>query len=211
MISEYFKISSKNIRRRKLRSWLTVIGIIISIATIFMLVSISLGLNAGIQEQFRQLGTDKFFIMPKGSLGGPGTTGAVTLTKTDVNNIKNIGGVKSVTYMSLSGVKLEFAGQTRFVTVTGVPLDTFSVFQETGFINPDEGRVLSVGDSGKIMIGSQYKYDQFFKTPVLAGDTLKINGVDFRVKSVLKTVGNSQDDKNIYMSIDDFYKLFPAK
>ena len=67
MIKDYFKLAVRNIRKRKLRSWLTLIGIFISIAVIFTLISLSLGLQGAIQEQFRTLGTDKLFIMPKGS------------------------------------------------------------------------------------------------------------------------------------------------
>ena len=57
------------------------IGIFVSIATIFVLISLSLGLDASIKEQFRKLGSDKFFIDPKGQLAGPGTGGAVTFTE----------------------------------------------------------------------------------------------------------------------------------
>ena len=57
------------------------LGIFVSIATIFVLIAVSLGFQVAVQEQFEMLGTDKFFIMPKGQLGGPGTSGAVSLTK----------------------------------------------------------------------------------------------------------------------------------
>ena len=212
MINEYFYIAAKNIRRRKLRSWLTIIGIVISIATIFLLISISLGLDSAVKEQFRQLGTDKLFIFPKGSLAGPGTSGAVTITDKDVDAIKRIGGVKSVFHLSIASTKLEYVGQTRYSLVAGTPLDaSFNSFEESGFLKIDEGRILSQGDSGQIMIGSQYKLNNFFKQPVRAGDTLIINGEKFRVKAVLQTVGNPADDKNIYMSISDFENLFPAK
>ena len=60
MKKEYLTLAIRNLRKRKLRSWLTIIGIIISIATIFMLISISLGLQEAIKEQFRLIGTDKF-------------------------------------------------------------------------------------------------------------------------------------------------------
>jgi len=60
MKSEYFNIAFKNLKNRKLRSWLTVIGIFISIATIFTLISLSLGLEKAVEEQFELLGADKF-------------------------------------------------------------------------------------------------------------------------------------------------------
>ena len=85
MIREYFKLAVKNLRKRKLRSWLTMIGIFVSIATIFTLVSLSLGLQNAVEEQFRLLGTDKFFIQPKtGMMGPPGSVGGDILTTKDI-------------------------------------------------------------------------------------------------------------------------------
>ena len=84
MIPDYFNLAFRNLRKRKLRSWLTILGIVISIATIFMLISLAIGLEGAVKEQFRLLGADKFFIHPQGQLGGPGTGGAVELTESDV-------------------------------------------------------------------------------------------------------------------------------
>ena len=87
MISDFFTLALKNLRKRSLRSWLTILGIIISIATIFMLISISLGLQEAVKQQFETLGTDKFFVLPKGQIAGPGSGGAVSLSIEDVNAI----------------------------------------------------------------------------------------------------------------------------
>src|SRR3989338_7759520 len=98
MLKDYFKIAYKNLRQRKLRSWLTIMGIFISIATIFTLISLSLGLQNAVNEQFQILGVDKLFIMPKGQLGAPGTGGAAELTINDVNIAEKLPGVKDVSY-----------------------------------------------------------------------------------------------------------------
>ena len=58
MIKDYFILAMRNLKKRKLRSLLTMVGIFISIATIFMLVSLSLGLQGAVEEQFRTLGTE---------------------------------------------------------------------------------------------------------------------------------------------------------
>ena len=108
MIKDYFILAIRNLRKRRLRSGLTMLGIIISIATIFVLISISIGLQSAVEEQFRQLGADKFFIIPKGQLGAPGTGGAVELTITDVEAIEKVGGIKSVSYITAANAKIEF-------------------------------------------------------------------------------------------------------
>lgn len=208
-LKQYFRISLRNLKRKKLRAWLTMIGIFISIATIFILVSLSLGLDQSIQEQFQKLGSDKFFIDPKGQLAGPGTGGAVTFTEKDIRVIEKVSGVKEVSYWVLGSAKLEKGREVRFANIAGIPLDRPNLWEETGFIDAEFGRTLDRGDSGKIDIGSQYYHNNVFSKPVKVGEKLTIQGTDFKVKSTLKTLGNPADDKIIYMNVEDFREVFP--
>ncbi|MBX4196732.1 ABC transporter permease [Candidatus Pacearchaeota archaeon] len=208
MIQDYFSLAVKNVRKRRLRSWLTMLGIFISIATIFTLMSASLGLQGAVREQFRILGTDKFFIQAKGQAAGPGSGGAVQLTTRDVSIIEKIPGVKTISYTVYGNAEVKFQDQKRYFMVTGYPLDKADVFTELGAYKADEGRLLKLGDQGVVMIGSQFKYNAIFKKPVSAGDTLTIQGVDFKVRGVLEPVGNPGDDRNILIPLDDFRLLF---
>ena len=173
MISDFTKIALKNMKKRRLRSFLTLIGILISIATIFVLISVSLGLQAAVEEQFRQLGTDKFFIQPRGTLAGPGTGGAVDLTEEDVKVVEKIAGVKRATFWTLSPAKLEFNEKIRFVNVIGIDLESSELMAEIEFYEAEQGELLSEGDEGKLMIGSQYS-GTYLNKPVSLGDKLTI-------------------------------------
>ncbi|VVB78714.1 MacB-like periplasmic core domain protein [uncultured archaeon] len=207
MIQDYFKLALQNLKRRKLRSSLTIVGIFIAIATIFVLISLSLGLDAAVKEQFKQLGSDKFFIMPKGTAGAPGSGGAVQLTTKDVDIIKKVNGVKEVTYDTVGNAKIEFNNEARYFMIAGFPIDTMDLLVESVGYKIDEGRFLKKGDIGKVIIGSKYK-DNFFKKQVVAGDKITINGEDFKVVGILKSVGNPSDDGLVYMSEEDFRILF---
>jgi len=207
MIQDYFFIAIKNLRKRRLRSWLTIIGIIISIATIFVLISLSLGLEKAVQEQFRLLGTDKIFIQPKGQAGGPGTASSVSLTKKDVDIIEKIQGIKKVTFWAAGNAKVEHDKKIRFVPVIGIDLDTSDLFTETGAYDAQEGRLLKKGDIKNIMVGSRYKND-FLGRPIKIGDMIFINNAPFKVKGILKPIGNPTDDSLIYMPLEDFRPLF---
>ncbi len=209
MIKDYFKLALRNISHRKLRSWLTVLGIFISIATIFVLISLSLGLESAVEEQFRLLGTDKIFIQPRGQLAGPGTGGATQLTIEDVNVVEKVIGVEDYTYWVAATGEIEFADGKRYFSVVGFPLDQSSVFLESGAYKIDEGQFLEEGDTGEIMVGSHYKYNNLFRKSVNDRDTLTINEMEFRVKTILQPIGNPGDDRLIYMSETDFKKLFP--
>ena len=209
MINDYFVLAFRNLRRRGLRSWLTMLGIFISIATIFVLISLSLGLQNAVQEQFRLLGTDKIIIMSKGSAGAPGSSSAAQLSIKDVETIDKVAGVKDLSYATIANAEVSHDNQKRFVMVVGFPLDRSDVFTETGAYKADEGALFSkTTTSGSVMLGSQYKYNSVFSKPIHAGDKIFINGVEFKVKTILQSVGNPSDDKNVLMSLEDFKKVF---
>jgi len=121
MIKDFFILAFRNLKKRKLRSFLTALGIIISIATLFVLVSLSLGLQGAIKEQFRLLGTDKFFILPKDQYGGAISQAIVTFSEEDVKVIEKVQGVKGLSYLSSANAEVEFNKEKRFVMVTSVP------------------------------------------------------------------------------------------
>jgi len=213
MKKEYISLAVKNLRKRKLRSWLTMLGIFISIATIFVLITLSLGLKDAVNEQFRSLGTDKFFITPKGQLGAPGTGGAVQLTIEDVNVIEKVSGIKSVSYMVMGSAKVVFNDQTRYVYAIGLPLDNTAVFEslfESMDLKITQGKIFEQNDKGVVMTGSLYAENVFSK-PVKPKDRIIINDKEFVVKGILSALGNPSDDKNIYMALDDFKELYNSQ
>jgi putative ABC transport system permease protein len=213
MIKDYFSLALKNLRRRKLRSWLTMIGIFIAVATIFILVSISLGFQGAIEEQFRMLGTDKFFIMAKGQAGQPGSGGAVSLYIQDAEAIESVGGVKAVSYFGMANGEIEFNKEKRYLTVAGMPTDpknakSLALIFEAMTLKTDEGKMLQAGDTTDIMLGYDFKYNKVFDKPVRAGDNILINGQEFKVKAIMSRIGNPSDDKNIYVPFSEYKELF---
>ena len=209
MISDLAKISLKNLKKRKLRAFLTLLGILIAVSTIFMLISLSLGLQDAVKEQFRLLGADKFFIQPAGQLGAPGTGGAVELTQKDLDVVRKIPGVKDATYFTAANAKIEFENEIRYVMAIGIDLDSADLFVETGSYKADEGRLIKKGDKNSMMIGAQYKHNNFFKKPVKADDKFIINDLyAFEVKGILTSLGNPQDDRMIMMPIEELRSTF---
>ncbi|VVB82043.1 MacB-like periplasmic core domain protein [uncultured archaeon] len=208
MIKDYAKIALKNLRKRKLRSWLTIIGIVISIAVIFILISLSLGLREAINEQFQILGADKLFIIPKGMAGGIGSGSAGELTTTDVDVIEKIQGVEDLSYVTAGNAQIEFSKQKKYFAVVGLPLDKFQLYIDSANLKMDEGKYLQEGDVKKVMLGYNYKYNNIFNKPIKTGDNILINGEEFKVIGVVGQIGNPADDANIYISITDFKILF---
>lgn len=210
MKSQFISLAARNLWKRKVRSALTVVGITLAVATIFVLVSISLGLQAGVEEQFRKLGTDKFFIFPKGQVAGPGTDSAASLTDVDIQTIEKVSGVKGLSFFKATNAKIEFNKEVRFFPVIGFPLEKerAQIFSENGAFKTEEGRELKEGDTTDIVIGAQYKHNAVFSKPVKLGDTFTINNQEFKVRGITETQGNPQDDRIILMPLDEFKFLF---
>ncbi len=209
MLKDYFILAIRNLRKRKMRTWLTMLGIFISIATIFLLISLSLGLQGVVEEQFRILGTDKLFILPgTGFLGPPGSVGGVILTENDINTIKKIKGVKDYTYATIGNAKIEYNNEIKYVQVIGIPLEKIGIFTETGAWKIEKGKELKEKGSGKILIGYLYGQGEVFKKPINPGNKILINEKRFEVQGITSQVGNSQDDSIILMSLDEFRELF---
>ena len=96
MLKDYFKLAWENITHRRLRSWLTIIGIVIGIAAVVALVSLGQGVEKVITAEFTKIGTDKIFVFPAGgfSSGPPGSTvGIEPLTEHDIEIIRRSKGV----------------------------------------------------------------------------------------------------------------------
>src|SRR3989344_2805977 len=208
MINDYFKIAWKNLKTRKLRAWLTMIGIIISVATIFTLIALSLGLQGAVEKQFESLGGDKFFIQPEGQLGPPQGGASVKMTKEDVNVIEKVNGVKDVTYFTVGNAKIEFNDEERFYPVYGIPEKGLKLYFEAGSLEVEEGRVFNSEGNRELIVGSHYKTRNLFGKPVKAGDTFLINGEECKVKGILKIIGNPDDDQIILMSAKDMEDIF---
>lgn len=209
MILDYFKIAVKNLGKRKLRTLLTMIGIFVSIATIFVLISLSLGLQGAVKEQFEALGTDKFFVIPgTGFLGPPGSVGGVILTEKDVEVVKKVRGVADLSYVTVANAEVEFVGQTKFFPVIGLPLGNIDVFKESGAWTTEDGLDLEEGDLGKAMMGSLFKTGNIFKKPVKPGDIIRINGERFKVSGIAKPLGNPGDDSTVLIPLEDLREIF---
>jgi putative ABC transport system permease protein len=97
--SDIFKLAFKALRDRKLRSFLTILGIMIGSAIILALIASSSGLSAGVQGQVSKIGANTLTVSSArqffGGSGGGGAQG-YQLSQQDVNTIKSFQGVSDV-------------------------------------------------------------------------------------------------------------------
>lgn len=96
MLKDFLQLAGRSIVHRKMRSWLTVIGVFIGITAVVALISIGLGLDRTIKDQVAKVfGVDTFIIMPEGTFGPQQHAGgSAEEYALDLAYLRSIDGVK---------------------------------------------------------------------------------------------------------------------
>lgn len=207
-----FRLALNILLHSKLRSWLTIIGIVIGVAAIVAIVSIGEGAQLNVQERLGGLGADLVTVSPgfqrasggfRSGFGGGGgqnnpSTSSKNLTLNDIQIIKSIEGIKFVNGMVSGRVDIFYLAESASVSVYGVDTLAWSNMITTEL---ESGRYLNPGDTGSIVIGSRVAKSTF-KQPLLLNRDLNIEGKLFKIVGILKASDGS-DDNRIYMPIED--------
>jgi putative ABC transport system permease protein len=217
LLSENFRIALRALRANKLRSALTMLGIVIGVATVVALLSIGKGATASITSEIQSSGSNLLTVSPGRSQFGPGGDGASQqqshlyysdyelLARGIEDNITSI----VPTYQSSYIVKY---GEDSFsVSVTGVTQE----YQEVRSYDVASGRFITDGDnktqSKVAVLGSQTAEDLFGSLSPI-GKTISINGIKFEVVGVLESKGSSgfgSSDDGVFIPLDTGYdKVF---
>ncbi|VVB59352.1 MacB-like periplasmic core domain protein [uncultured archaeon] len=205
MFLEYFRLTLKNIRHRRMRSWLTILGIIIGVAAVVSLISIGQGLQNAISAQFSQLGTETILVVPKGLQGPP--SGSTGITTDDVKTLEKMPYFDFVTPVDLNTGQVEYKRETKFIQVIGFPTSNAEKRFEGQNFAIAEGRYFNSGEKYGAILGYKTAKSGFEKE-VLVRSRIKINGVDFTVDGIFNQMGNPSNDNAIYISIDTARTVF---
>ncbi|MGV8150104.1 MAG: ABC transporter permease [Candidatus Woesearchaeota archaeon] len=211
MFKDFFKLAVENLTHRQVRSWLTVIGIVIGIAAVVALVSLGRGLQYTVDEQFSKIGADKITVSAKTSMqGGPEVDDSgISLTTDDLEVVRKSQGVEEAVGALQKVAKIEFNKKIKFSSVRGLPVDdTKIVYDDTGIYDVEYGRKLKDGDKNKVIIGPEFAKESNFGRAIAVNDKIKINDQDFTVVGIIKTGQNPGVSSVVLMTIDDARELF---
>ena len=217
LLSENFKIALRALRANKMRSVLTMLGIVIGVSTVVALLSIGKGATASITSEIQSSGSNLLTVSPGRSQFGPGGDGASQqqshlyysdyelLARGVEDNITSI----VPTYESSYIVK--YGDESFSVSVTGVT----EAYQDVRSYDVDSGRFITDGDNkaqAKVaVLGSQTAKDLFGNLSPI-GKTISINGIKFEVVGVLESKGSSgfgSSDDGVFIPLDTGYdKVF---
>jgi putative ABC transport system permease protein len=211
MIKDYFKIATKNLTKKKVRSWLTLIGIFIGIATVVSIISLGQGLQQAVAQQFQILGVDRISVTAVSVAGGPpGSNILNPLTTSDLQTIQRTRGVSTASGQLIEPAIIEFNDKTRSTYVATLPRST----NERNFImsmnNYEivEGRMLKPDERTKVVLGINYKERPLFERNLRLGDDVLIQGQSFEVVGFMERTGSFQVDGLVLLNEEAARTLF---
>lgn len=204
MFTDYLKISFLNIKNRKMRSWLTIIGIIIGVATIIALLSLSDGLKNAISQQFQSLGVNNIQVFPANLRGPP--TGSFGLDKSDVRVVESVRGVDYVNPVLFDITEAEFNNEkTQLFIMAEEPSASTRGFADLN-VELIEGRFLTESDSSSILVGYNVAYDVFEKD-IRLRNSIIIRERKFKVVGIFEKTGTDVDNR-VFIVQDVARELF---
>lgn len=205
MIIDYFLLALKSIRHRKVRSWLTVIGIVIGVAAIISLITLSRSLESTIQDQFESFGANRILISAKG-FQGPGTL-SQGLTTEDVESIEKISGFDYIIPGLFRAGEVVYKEETSFTQIAAIPSQYYEEFYEDTGIEIEDGRNIKEDETYVAIIGSRVATEMFDKE-ISVGEKIELGKKEFRVVGILEELGNAQDDNQISIPLDVARDIF---
>ncbi|PIP24225.1 MAG: hypothetical protein COS25_01170 [Candidatus Nealsonbacteria bacterium CG02_land_8_20_14_3_00_37_10] len=210
-IKEYFQIAFRNLKTRSLRSWLTILGIVIGVFLIISLLSLSEGIKQTITQQLRSLGGEMIFVMPGdiSNIMAMFTSGA-KLEKEDIEAIEKTRGVETVLTMSYQSLAARYENEGKTVFITGLPWEKgIEIMERFQGWSLKEGK-WPIPGKREIIIGKQVE-TEIFEKPVEVSNEIIIKGKRFNVVGILNSLGSKQDDSSLYLDLPLYQDLTGEK
>lgn len=211
------KLALNMLIHSKLRSWLTIIGIVIGVTAVVSIISIGNGLQENVNSRLQGLGQDVITISSGSTRafggfriegGGGTTTNIKTLSTKDIQALKLVPGIKAISGTVSGRADVSYLSEKTSMNIQGIEPSVFKDFVTTSF---ESGRPLSQGDARSVVIGNGVA-TQVFKKDLEAGQIISISNTPFRVIGILQAssgVGNT--DNQMYMPVEDAREALKGK
>jgi len=214
---EILRISWEGVVRNKVRSLLTMLGVIIGVAAVIIMIAISAGTEAQISDQIQGLGSNLAFIQASfGRGGGPGSgNSGPTLVFDDVAIVESVVGVTGTAVDQSTTQTVKADG----VNLTDVPLvGTTVAFPDVRDVVVENGRYFNETEaerSAKVaVLGADLATDLFGEQTAI-GQSITVGTTKLTVIGVAKpkgVVGNTNFDAQLYVPIQlVFDKFVPSQ
>lgn len=196
MLIESFKMAIQAILSHKMRSLLTMLGIIIGIASVVTVIALGEGSTQNIMANINAMGTNTIEILPGKDFGDMHSNKIKTLTVQDANFLEKQSYIASTTPNSSSQGLISFSNQSVNGQLNGVGMQYFDVkgikLVSGRFFNEDD-----INDQNSVIIIDQNTQKRLFANEDPLGKTLFFN------KKPFKIIGITQETNNMGMNSEN--------
>ncbi len=205
LIAEILKVALESIRVNKLRSFLTMLGIIIGIAAVITMVALGEGAQRQVASRLEGLGTNVLTVRPGQHMWGGVDRGSARMTAKDAEAIvANATAVKAVSPELERRQQIEFGRSNANLSVVGVWPAYFGIQN----YSIDLGRLFTPGEErGRrrlAVIGSAVGERLGTTSARLVGQDILVRGIPFQIIGVLKEKGSEgwdNPDERLYIPL----------
>ncbi len=222
-LKDILDLALTSIQHRHLRSWLTILGIVIGVASIITLIGISLGISSEISSRLNTLGSNIITISPGGQQAsrmggggfvqptGPGGSGGEKttpeITFREASDLSTLPGVEKLDTRIQKRQTIEYQNQNSSLTVIGTDpaafADTVGVVMYNGrYLNPSDGQSAVVGFGVA---------NQTFSDLDMLDKQIKIDGIPFHVVGILNSSGGAgfgTVDNDVFIPVKTAEEMF---
>ena len=196
-IKQSFILAIKSLSSSKMRSLLTMLGIIIGVASVIVLVSLVNGLKSEMVDMFQSMGTNLISV----NITGRGGNRAVSVSDIMELAEENADLISLISPSVTTSVTLKNDTESLTTTCTG----TNEMYPDIKKITVDQGRYIEyveVEKRQKVCVIGTYTASELFGTKAAVGKTLKINGETYSVIGVFEETADGEEgssDDAIYI------------
>jgi putative ABC transport system permease protein len=197
---ENINMATKTLFTNKLRSGLTMLGVIIGNASVIAMVAVGQGGQKYINQQFESLGTNLLFVTPGVDQRGPqaGAVQANTLVIDDANAIaKEVLAITAVAPEKSERLRVTYRNQETQVTVTGTTPE-YPLVRNAQVARGEFFKILDVQTSDRVAVLGSDTARTFFGEQNPVGQKIKIRNLSFKVIGVMTekgaSMGQNQDE-----------------
>ncbi|MEK7165711.1 MAG: ABC transporter permease [Patescibacteria group bacterium] len=191
---EFINLALNSLRTNKVRSILTMLGIIIGVGSVILLVSIGTGLQNFVTQQFAALGSNTLYVMPgKLDLSQGPRSSVLSKSKFDLGDSADLARgsdtIKQSTPVIQGFGQLKYNGNTSSTEVWGV----WESFFDISNFKARDGKIVTQNDVERsrriVVFGSKPAKDLFGENSNVIGKQITLNGVRFEIAGILESKG----------------------
>ena len=194
--SQLLRIAARSIARTKLRSTLTMLGVIIGVGAVMVMVAIGQGARSRIEESIQNLGTNMVVITPGASNAGGVSRGAGSFNRLTVDDAAKLAResllLANVSPVIMAGARIRGGGSNWFAPIYGVDV-SYPVIRDWTTASGQFFSAADVRAMRKVCVLGATVAGNIFPDQDPVGEQVILRGVPFKVLGVLAAKGQTAD------------------